>query len=87
MKFSVELIGAFSGLCTTISFLPQALRMIRTRSVKDISIVMYLILITGLVGWIIYGIAIRSYAVIISNFFTLILTSMILFLRIYWRHL
>jgi MtN3 and saliva related transmembrane protein len=80
----VELIGCFSGPCTTISFLPQVIQVFKTRSVKDISLGMYTVFVTGVLGWLIYGILLKAPSVIVANALTLILASIILFLRIRW---
>jgi MtN3 and saliva related transmembrane protein len=50
------LVGAFAAICSTVSFAPQAWKVIRTRSTKDISTGMYLFAVAAFAGWIGYGI-------------------------------
>jgi MtN3 and saliva related transmembrane protein len=81
----VEFIGSFAGACTTLSFLPQVYQVFKTRSVKDISLGMYSVFVTGILGWLTYGILLKSPPMIIANAVTLVLSSTILILRIIWR--
>ena len=48
--------GYAAALCTTGAYVPQVLRVWRTRSTKDISLKMFLVLVTGLSLWLVYGI-------------------------------
>ena len=77
-----EIIGLVAAACTTISFLPQALHAFRSRSTKDISLPMYLILTFGVALWFIYGLLIHSLPVILANAVTFMLAFSILSLKI-----
>ena len=79
-----ELLGLTAAVCTTIAFLPQVMQTWKTRSTNDISIVMYIILSTGLVLWLLYGILLSSLALILANTVTFLLTSTVLYMRIKW---
>ena len=79
-----ELIGYAAGLLATLAFLPQVAKTVRDRSVKDISLGMYVLFCTGVTLWLLYGFLISSWPVIISNFVTLILSGTVLVLKI--RH-
>ncbi|MFP4072198.1 MAG: SemiSWEET family sugar transporter [Desulfovibrionales bacterium] len=78
----IELIGYLAGAMTTVSFLPQAIKAFTTRQTRDISLGMYAILTAGVFAWIVYGLAIRSWPVIIANCITLILVVSILILKL-----
>ena len=82
---TVEIIGSFAAVFTTIAFLPQVVRTYRTRSVGDISLVMYMVLCTGLVLWLIYGLYIDSMPVIAANAVTLVLAGAVLVMRLIYR--
>ncbi len=73
-----EWIGFIAAACTTFAFVPQAVRVWRTHSVEDISLAMYLILVTGIAMWIAYGIRINSTPVTVANIVTLVLASAVL---------
>lgn len=83
MSFETVL-GLLAGSLTTIAFLPQVIRTWRTRSTADISLVMFLILCTGIALWLVYGLIRGDWPVTIANGFTLVLASTILFFKL--RH-
>jgi MtN3 and saliva related transmembrane protein len=80
-----DLIGTLAGTLTTLSFLPQVVKTWKSRSTRDISLSMFLAFTTGVGLWLVYGILIGSWPVILSNIVTLILAGIILFLKL--RHL
>jgi MtN3 and saliva related transmembrane protein len=75
-------IGVAAAICTTVSFIPQVLKTIKTGQTKDISLSMYLIFTTGIILWLIYGIAISDLPIILANSITVILTSTVLVMKI-----
>jgi MtN3 and saliva related transmembrane protein len=77
-----ETIGLIAGLCTSISFIPQVIRTIRTHDTSGISLYMYVIFIIGLGFWLAFGAMINSPAVIFTNATTLVFAGIILFLKI-----
>ena len=77
-----ELFGYLAALLTTLSFFPQALRVIKTNDTKAISLKMYLMFVAGIFFWLIYGILIAKPAIIIANFITIILAGFILIKKI-----
>ncbi|HET9030037.1 MAG TPA: SemiSWEET transporter [Candidatus Aquilonibacter sp.] len=81
---SVEIIGLAAGALTTVSFLPQMLRIWRTRSARDISYGALLTFIAGVALWLLYGLQIHSEAIVLANGVTLGLNLSILALKI--RH-
>lgn len=78
----IEYVGMLAGFCTTIAFVPQLVKVLKTKAVQDISILMYFIFIIGLILWIVYGIYYSSWPLIIANFFTLLFASAILFIKL-----
>ena len=83
--FDFKYIGFFAGFCTTIAFIPQAFKVWRTKSTKDISLLMFLIFTTGVISWLIYGITISDFPIIIANSITLLLSIFILFYKIKYK--
>ena len=75
-------IGFLAAIFTTIAFIPQAVKIYKTKSVKDISLPMWLIFCVGVFLWLIYGILIMSLPVILANIVTLLLSLFILFFKI-----
>lgn len=76
------LIGYCAAFCTSISFLPQVLKIIKTKDTSGISLYMYLIFFIGVLLWLIYGLLIKDAVVIIANLVTLILSGIVLVLKI-----
>ena len=70
--------GLVAGICTTISFLPQVLKIWRTKSVNDLSLSMFLIFTFGVSNWLVYGLIIKEKPIILANTVTLILCLLIL---------
>lgn len=76
--FSPDLIGAIAATLTTLSFLPQAILVLRTRETRGISLVMYSAFTFGVALWIIYGISVKAWPIIIANAITFCLALCIL---------
>ena len=81
----ITVLGLLAGALTTISFLPQVIKTWTSKSAKDISLGMFLTFCSGVVLWIIYGIAVRDLPVIATNLATLILASTILWLKLKYK--
>lgn len=63
----LEILGFIAAILTTMSFLPQALRIRRQRSAADVSLVMYLMMVSGQALWLAYGFVIGSPSLIAAN--------------------
>ena len=77
-----NLIGFIAGICTTVSFIPQAVKIYRTKKTSDISLGMFILMSTGVALWIAYGFLINSAPVIIANAVTLMLAAYILVMKV-----
>jgi len=78
----IDTIGYVAATMTTISFLPQLIRVIKLKSARDISLGMFLIFSTGTLGWLVYGVLSHSKPVWIANAVTLVLSVSILILKL-----
>jgi MtN3 and saliva related transmembrane protein len=74
--------GYAAALCTSGAYVPQLLRVWRTRSTKDISLRMFLVLVTGLSLWLVYGIWRGEAPLIVANSVTLMLAGIILHFKL-----
>ena len=79
---TIDLVGYAAATMTTISFVPQLLRVIRLRSARDISLVMFVVMSVGTAGWIAYGLLLHSRPIILCNCITLSLALAILALKL-----
>jgi MtN3 and saliva related transmembrane protein len=73
-----EMIGLLAAICTTFSFLPQVIKVWKTKQTKDLSLRMYSIMFVGICLWLIYGVKINSLSIIFANIVTVILVVIIL---------
>ena len=80
-----NLLGMAAGTLTTIAFIPQVVKIWRTRLTHDISLWMFLLFNTGLVLWLVYGIVIGALPVIIANSITLGLALTILYFKLRYK--
>jgi MtN3 and saliva related transmembrane protein len=73
----IEVVGLVAGTLTTLSFLPQAVKVWRSRSTHDISLLMFGLMLAGTALWLTYGILLRSPALILANSMSLLLVAWI----------
>ena len=78
----VTYIGLLAAFCTSVSFIPQAYRTVKTKHTKDISLTMYLIFVTGVIAWLSYGILLKDIPIIVANIPTLIFSGIVLTMKI-----
>ncbi len=78
---SMDFLGLVAGTLTTIAFVPQLIKVWNSKSAKDISYIMFILIILGIVLWAIYGWGIHSFPVILFNIITFILGLAILILK------
>lgn len=81
----LTILGIAAGTLTTIAFLPQVWRTWKTKSAKDVSFIMLIAFMSGLVLWLIYGIILNALPIILANGITLVLNFIILWLKIKYR--
>ena len=85
MNILGEFLGYLAGICTAIVFLPQTIQTIKSKDVKGLSLVTYIIYCIGMLSWISYGAYLGSAQMILFNaislFFALIILYMILISR------
>jgi MtN3 and saliva related transmembrane protein len=79
---SITIVGSIAAILTTFSFVPQAIRIVRTKHTKDISLMMYIVFNTGILLWLIYGILLAELPIILANAVTICLTLTILIFKI-----
>jgi len=85
MKVWVEYVGSFAAACTTLCWIPQAVKIIRERQTQGISLLTQAVFTVGLALWFIYGLLLANWPLIVSNAVTLILAAVILILKVRFR--
>ena len=84
MTKSVELLGLFAAVCTTSSSLPQLIKIIKTHSVKDLSLITCLLGTIGCAAWGIYGALLKSLPLVLANILSVSGNAAILWFKIIW---
>jgi len=79
-----EIIGTIAAVLTTAAYIPQAIKVLREKDTKSLSLGMYIMISGGIFLWLIYGIMIESPSLIAANCITLALSGIILLMKI--RH-
>jgi MtN3 and saliva related transmembrane protein len=81
----IEIIGFIAAFSTTVSFLPQAVKTIRTKDTSGISLSMYVVFTVGTFLWLIYGIMTPSVPVAAANAITFLFSAIILSYKIKYK--
>lgn len=79
VTIGVELIGFAAAFLTTIAFIPQVIQVWKSKSVEGLSLTTYIIFVIGVFLWFLYGLSIGSLSMIIANFITVLLASVIIY--------
>ena len=82
LNFNIELYGYFAAILTTLAFLPQLIKTLRTKKAEDVSLITLIMFLTGVLSWIIYGYKISSTPILLANLITFILNLLILIFKI-----
>ncbi len=82
MNSYATIIGFIAATLTTVAFIPQVIKVWRTKSTRDVSIGMYVLFTTGVAMWFCYGLLIGSWPVIAANAITLVLAGLVLVMKI-----
>lgn len=83
---STELVGSLAACLTTLSFLPQAWMTWRSRDVSGISLGMYSVFTLGVALWLVYGLLLSAWPVVVANAVTLVLALAILVMKLRYGH-
>ena len=81
---NTEFFGYFAAILTTVAFLPQLIKTIKTKKADDVSLLTLIMFICGVGSWIIYGYSISSSPILMANIITFILNFFILISKIYY---
>jgi len=82
MNIFTNILGFTAGIVMVITMIPQVLKSYRTKSVKDLSFLMLFLYISSAVLWLIYGLLIKSYPVVIMDAITICIGSTQIVLKI-----
>ena len=77
-----EFFGYFAAILTTLAFIPQLIKTLKTKKAEDVSLTTLIMFLTGVAAWIIYGIQISSKPILIANVITFLLNFLILVFKL-----
>jgi MtN3 and saliva related transmembrane protein len=81
----IEILGLVAGTITSVTFLPQVIKIWQTKSAKDLSLMMLLLLMLGVVLWLIYGLVVMSTAIIYTNSMVLAMSLIMLYFKLRFK--
>lgn len=82
---AIDLIGYIAAAFTTLSFVPQAWHTFTTRDVRGISLGMYSVFTLGVALWLVYGLLLGAWPIVVANAVTLALAAGILVMKLRFR--
>ena len=78
----IEFFGYFAAILTTLAFIPQLIKTLKTKKAEDVSLTTLVMFLTGVAAWIIYGVQISSKPILIANVTTFLLNFLILVFKL-----
>ena len=79
---AVTVVSLFAATLSMVSFVPQAWTIIRSRNTDGVSLRMYLLTVACFVSWLVYGLLLMQWAIIVQNVICLCLSSFILAMKL-----
>lgn len=83
---AIEILGMSAGLISSITFLPQVIKTWKSKSAKDISLLMFTFATISVIMWLIYGILIKNNPIIFTNATILIFSATMLYFKVRYNH-
>ena len=80
-----ELLGLIAAIITTASFVPQVYKTWKSKSVESLSLTMYIAFFIGIVLWLIYGIHLNSFPMILANSITSVLALLLIIFKLRYK--
>jgi len=86
MTTSADILGYAAGALTAFTFLPQVLKTWREKSSKDISLYMFVIAFLNEIMWLVYGVMIDNWVIILTNAVMLVMSGIMIALKLKYNH-
>nr|WP_294923520.1 SemiSWEET transporter [uncultured Flavobacterium sp.] len=81
----IDIVGLLAGICVTVSVIPQIIKVWKTKKVKQISLLTFSVLTSGIALWVVYGILKNDFPIIITNSISLFLNLIMVYFLIYYE--
>lgn len=82
----MEIVGLIAAVLTTSAFVPQVYKTWKTKDVEGVSLSMFIVMFIGILLWLIYGISINSFSMIIANIVTSFLVLCIIIMKLKYKN-
>ena len=82
MTLETEVVGFVAGTLTTLCWAPQAIKILRSRDGRSISLITQMVFVTGCAFWLVYGVLLGSISIVIFNAITIALNVLIILLKL-----
>ena len=79
------MIGSSAAILTTFAFLPQVIKVIKSKDTESIALGMYLMQVLGIALWLAHGLVIQDLPLILANSVSFILSGTILVYKIRYK--
>jgi Uncharacterized conserved protein len=81
----IKIIGLVAGLCTATSLLPQVIKTFKEKKAEQVSLFMLIVLLSGQILWLVYGVAKSDIPIIATNGFSLLVDILMIVLRVKFK--
>ncbi len=81
----VDVLGYSAGAITSLTFLPQVLKTWKNKSAKDISLLMFLIAAVNEIMWIVYGVLLNNWVIILTNAIVLSMSLIMIYFKLRYK--
>lgn len=81
----VDILGYAAGAITSLTFLPQVIKTWKNKSAKDVSLLMFIIAAINEVMWIVYGVLLNNWVIILTNSIVLAMSLTMIYLKLRYK--
>ena len=82
----IEVVGLFGAFLSSVTFIPQVYKAWQSKSVGDLSMTMILIVFSSTIVWIVYGVSLILWPVIICNSIMAVLTMLLIYFKLTFKN-
>lgn len=83
---AADMLGYAAGALTAFTFLPQVLKTWKDKSAKDVSLYMFIIAFVNEIMWLVYGVMINNWVIILTNAVMLVMSGIMIWLKMRYNH-
>lgn len=81
----IKILGLVAGACTSLAILPQVITTYKTKKASNVSIFMFIVMLTGNVLWVVYGVAKSDVAIIVTNIVSVVFNIIMLVFKVKYK--